>query len=168
MMAAHMQQTWHLSYNIDSKELPRPARGLKINAAELKMTPDRGIGVFATENIQKGTLIYSPHGVVSCHSEEETRKFLATLPDYDARKWWLEHASGLNGAVHLSSCDSVLINHSNTPSVAWDRRDGSAYSSRDIKKGEELTEDYRVYDDIPFYWKLCDEYGIDFSYIKDD
>ena len=83
------------------------------------MTPDKGIGVFAAENINKGTLIYSPHGVVSCHSEKETRKFLATLPDYDARKWWLEHA------VHLSSCDSVLINHSNTPSVAWNRRDGS-------------------------------------------
>ena len=141
-------------------ELPRRAMGFLVNA-ELRLTPDdKGIGVFTCEFIPANTRVDDPHLIY--FDEQETLKLLASLPNDEARRDWLDHAFGDYGkvAVHNTHLDDGgMVNHSDKPSLATNNDDDYSYSTRDIQIGEELTEDYRTYDHVPFFEDLCKKYG---------
>ena len=59
------------------QQLPRPADGYKI-AVELRMTANRGVGVFTTEFVPAGTQIYDYS--MYAFDESEIRKLLQMLP----------------------------------------------------------------------------------------
>ena len=74
----------------------------------------------------------------------------------------MDHAFGDDGkvAVHNTHLDDGgMVNHSDNPSLATNNDDDYSYSTRDIQIGEELTEDYRTYDHVPFFEDLCKKYG---------
>ena len=149
-----------------SEELPRPATGFLVRT-ELRMTPDKGIGVFAVEFIPANTRV-DDYRDVTYYNEEETIAYLASLSSDEERKWWLEHAYGDNNKIAVVNDDSQMINHSNNPTLFENPDDGHDYTTRDVYEGEELTEDYRSYDIVPFFEDLCDEYGILDMYMNDD
>ena len=149
-----------------SEELPRPATGFVVRA-ELRMTPDKGIGVFAAEFIPANTRVNDYHDI-TYYNEEEAIAYLASLPSDEERKWWLEHGYGVNNKIAVVNDDSQMVNHSHNPTLVENPDDGHDYTTRDVYEGEELTEDYRTYDFVPFFEDLCEEYGILDLYMDDD
>ena len=147
-----------------TEEFPRPAKGFKVKA-ELRMTPDKGIGVFAAEFIPANTR--TDDHQTTYYNKEEAIAHLASLSSDEERKWWLEHAYGYKGKIAVVSDDNGMINHSSNPTVAENPDDGHDYTTRNVYEGEELTEDYRTYEDLPIYEELCKKYGVSFWYINE-
>ena len=77
------------------------------------------------------------------------------------RDWTrLTHGFGENGkiAAHdVTVDDGGFINHSDYPAI---NIDGHDYTTRDVKEGEELTENYGVIEEVDFYEKLREKYGV--------
>ena len=146
-----------------SEELPRTAKGF-LGMAELRMTPDKGIGVFATQFIPANTQLYEYEG--KTYTEEKAIALLDSMSSHEERQYWLVHVYGLNGKLAYCSNDGGLINHSYDPTIGrlpdWDESSeiDHAYAIRDIQKGEELTQDYRTFIDPPFFLDVCKKYGI--------
>ena len=143
-------------------ELPRPAKGFLVKA-ELRMTPDKGIGVFATEFIRKSTHVYEAEPF--CCSEEEASTYLESLPATNKEQhFWLDHVYVSQGKICLDPHDTIRINHDDNPTMSNkllrkipEKNCGIAL--RDILEGEELTEDYRAYDPDPEVRSLCKKFN---------
>ena len=153
----------------------RPAKGFCVNV-ELRMTPDKGVGVFAAEFIPANTVVYYTTKDSISFDENEARKHIALMQSVEERVYWISHVCPLNEeSVVLDPYDIPMINHSSNPTVEWRSSstaeycigtDGYALATRNISKGEELTEDYRSYPDTPFLNKLMEEYGITEEFIN--
>ena len=149
-----------------TEDLPRLSRsGFRVKV-ELRMTPDKGIGVFAAEFIPANTRVYDYE--TTYYNKEEAIAYLASLSSDEERKWWLEHAYGDKGKIAIEYDDCDMINHSNNPALARNSNDGHNYTTRDVYEGEELTVDYRTHDYVSFFEELRDKYGLTFWFIKDD
>ena len=158
---------------------PRPAKGFCVNV-ELRMSPDKGVGVFAAEFIPANTVVYyndTTEDSSVLFDENEARKHIALMQSVEERVYWISHVCPLNEeSVVLDPYDIPMINHSRNPTVEWRSSstagycsigtDGYALATRNISKGEELTEDYRSYPDTPFLNKLMEEYGITEEFIN--
>ena len=97
---------------------------------------------------------------------------LASLPSKKARKDFLIHAYMEGGKVNFCLDDGGLWNHSDTPNTGGgpgpESCIDSTYAIRDIKKGEELLDDYGIYEYTDWYNKILKEYGVDNSFFKVD
>ena len=145
------------SMNVSNLLLPRPAVGLLVKA-ELRMTANKGIGVFAKEFIPANTRIDNTN--VTYYNEQEAIAYLDSLPSDEHRKYWLEHGYGKYGMIAATDGDDEMVNHSSNPNIA-EGDDGHDYSIRDIYEEEEITEDYTDFEDeVPFYTELCKKYGV--------
>jgi hypothetical protein len=143
------------------KNVPRPARGFSIKA-DLKMsTNGRGVGVFAAEFLPAGTRVETDR-VHTAFTREQAYAFLEAVQNDEQRKWWLEHIYCLDGLMKIDmvELDTMMVNHCDNPTVVT-REDGFDYTTRDVNIGEELTEDYRTYDIVPYYEELCEKYGVE-------
>lgn len=108
-----------------------------------------GLGVFAGENIKKGDVVW-----------EMVRGFdrIYTQAEYDsfpeqARRYLDIYAYWDGEGIHLCGDQGIYTNHSETPNVGsvaeWpDPESDYEYALRDIRKGEEITSDYRVFDEV--------------------
>ena len=102
------------------------------------------------------------------YSERQTLEILASLPNDEEKKKWLQHSFGKDGkiAVHNANVDDGgMVNHSHNPTMKVGI-DGHTYTTRDVYEGEELTEDYDTYEKVDFYEKLCEKYGAVDWFIK--
>ena len=139
--------------------LPKRAKGFNIKA-ELKLAPgNKGIGVFAAQFIPAYTQVDDHHYIY--YDEQEALELLASLPNDAERRNWLRHVFGKDGKIAEHDAkvdDGGMVNHDDNPTMM--DLDGHVYTTRDVHEGEELTEDYRTYDDVDFFDKLCDEYGV--------
>jgi hypothetical protein len=121
-------------------------------------SPGRGRGVFATEDIRKGTLVWHGISTAAFTSGVQFRKFLASLPDVfacDLMIWCytshdeknvpfiecdLDEASLFNsndnGAEYTIGCFQSMVE--NYPRDCFD----VAYALRDITAGEEFVTSY--------------------------
>ena len=151
--------------NIDLDQFPQPAEGFVVRA-ELKKTPDKGIGVFACEFIPANASVHDCNNTLY-FTEEETRTILNSLPSDRERKYWLEHGYGEKGLAAYDLDDTIMINHSFDPNIYSTNEGRNYYAARDIKKGEELTEDYRIYEVVPFLEEICEEYGVHDDFLDD-
>jgi SET domain-containing protein len=157
----------------------------------LRVTPDKGRGVFAAASIPKGAIVwrYVP-GQYEVHDERSFRQLLAKLSYCDA-VYELEHVHSVfefPGYIIRVVDDGALINHSCQPTVMTIDPIGnyqapcvtsvrdvaealvderfSLIATRDIKIGEELTNDYNLdVDDPPYYDALCEEYGVTWEWL---
>ena len=143
------------------KNLPRPARGFRVKADLKTSTNGRGIGVFAAEFLPAGTRVDEDRDELIL-TRQEAYAFLEAVPCDKQRRWWLEHIYCLDGLMKIDTVefDISMVNHSDDPTVVT-REDGLDYMTRDVYIGEELTEDYRTYDIVPYYEELCQKYGVE-------
>jgi len=133
-----------------------------------------GKGLFAAENIRKGTLIWKYSRDVnvrvicgSWNGEHDMRKHLGKLSSHEERKDLLIHMYCEHGYIHELLDDCRFWNHSDTPNTGNEGPDPfNAYALRDIKMGEELLDDYGTYEWPDWYLRLLIEYGVDVDYFK--
>ena len=75
-----------------------------------------------------------------------------------------------DGQVNEILDDGGMWNHSESPNTGYgpnaDSDVLSSYAIRDIKKGEELFEDYGSYKHPDWFVNLCSEFGSDMSYYE--
>lgn len=110
----------------------------------------QGVGVFAIRDIPKNTNPFE--GVTIPDSELFSQSELAELPEEVKTMVNDFFVADEEGRIDipdygLNGIDiSFFINHSKTPNLITHDESVTFVTSRDIKKGEELTADYSTYD----------------------
>jgi SET domain-containing protein len=99
-----------------------------------------GLGVFADQVIRKGTRIWT---FVDGFDRAWSPKQFAKLPK-PAREYIQRHGYRVDGEILLTVDHDHHINHSSNANTCW--RSGFMVAKRDIYKGEEITNDYRIMD----------------------
>jgi SET domain-containing protein len=103
-------------------------------------SPIHGLGVFADEFIPKGTKVWRfVEGFDRCYSPKE----YARLPKA-AKRYIQMHGYRVDGEILLTVDHDHHINHSDHANTHWAR--GHIVASRDIPKGAEITNNYRLFD----------------------
>lgn len=111
----------------------------------LKPSSIHGLGVFVVGRIKKGTAVYQ-------HSSR--LDLILTATDFiklDTRDQILiMHYGGIDKRLaryRLPYDDLRFLNHSEKPNLAYDEATDQIIALRDIVSGEELTQDYRDFED---------------------
>jgi uncharacterized protein len=99
-----------------------------------------GLGVFAAEYIRKGTKVW--RFVAGFDRVWSPREF-AKLPK-PARDFIQRHGYRVDGEILLTADHDHHINHSEDANTRW--HNGHIVARRDIPKGSEITNDYRMLD----------------------
>jgi SET domain-containing protein len=99
-----------------------------------------GLGVFASEYIRKGTKVW--RFVPDFDRVWSPREF-AKLPK-PARDFIQRHGYRVDGEILLTADHDHHINHSEDANTRW--HNGHIVARRDIPKGTEITNDYRMLD----------------------
>jgi hypothetical protein len=99
-----------------------------------------GLGVFAAQPIRKGAKIWR---FVYGFDRFYTRKRLAKLPK-PARDYINLHGYQWKNEILLSMDYDTFMNHSENPNT--DFHNGFVIARSNIRKGEEITNDYRAFE----------------------
>lgn len=101
-----------------------------------------GIGLFSEENLKKGQVVYTASPLLDVNITQEQFDSLDEKEKAEIKYWgfWDEP----NNAWHVDFDNSKFINHSYNPTLTQDPKHRDAYliAARDIKAGEELTQNY--------------------------
>ena len=108
----------------------------------LDKSPIHGIGVFATENVPEGTIIWTFNPLMDSvirkdemgDAPEHVRTFLEKYSWTDNDAHW-----------HVGIDNDKFINHSDDPNTGFLPVPYVFIALRDIQKDEEITEDYTEY-----------------------
>lgn len=108
-------------------------------------SPIHGVGVFAGEDIAKGAVVSRYvggfDGVFASDFLEEV-----SLPPV-VHEFVENHAYINDGRMWMPGDLDMFTNHSFSPNVGYNQQDGSFYALQNIRKGEEITNDYRQFSD---------------------
>ena len=111
-------------------------------AYKLKSSGLHGVGLFADEDIKKGKLVYTASPLLDLNITQEQFDRL-DQKEKDEVLWWgfFDQPSKM---WHVDFDVSKFINHSSDATVTQDENHDEAYliAVRDIKSGEELTQNY--------------------------
>ncbi|MGK7929132.1 MAG: SET domain-containing protein [Spirulina sp.] len=139
-------------------------KGLLI-AYEVKECEDKvkGLGLFATEDIPKGTMTWQPTTLVQKLSQEEVSARLKLMTKEEAHQF-IKQAFVMPGEDDKLCInpkdDGRFTNHSKNPNQYVPEGGKEAFAARDIKAGEELTIDYRGLACPKWYQELCQKYDV--------
>src|SRR3712207_1421002 len=121
----------------------KPPPTMMMVETELKASPIHGLGVFLTEPVRKGELIWRFDSRIDLiYTAEE----IATLPSHVQRylrtyTTWHE----ATGVYVLCGDNGRYFNHSDTPTTISNAISfGDDRAARDLTAGEELTSDYKT------------------------
>lgn len=105
-----------------------------------------GVGVFAGENVPKGTVIWTMvEGFDRVFTAEQFASFPVRAQEHIRRHGYLHR-----GVFYLDADHGPFTNHSDNPnSVTLSQKE--IVASRDIKKGEEITCNYYEFDEETEY-----------------
>ena len=112
----------------------------------IKYTLDKsqlhGIGLFTAEDLKKGQLVYTSSPLLDVNITQEQFDSLSPQEKEEIR-WWGFEVRG-EGTWHVDFDVTKFINHSYDPTITQDTDHKDAYliTTRDIKAGEELTQNY--------------------------
>ncbi|HVY12555.1 MAG TPA: SET domain-containing protein [Alphaproteobacteria bacterium] len=99
-----------------------------------------GLGAFAAEPIAKGTKVWTfVEGFDRAYSSAQ----FAKLPK-PAQDFIRHYGYKVDGEIIFTVDNDSRVNHSDNPNTEY--KDGFMIASRNIKKGEEITNDYRLLD----------------------
>lgn len=108
----------------------------------LKKTKGKGYGLFAKQDIPKGTVVFYECSQCTVIPKNKFDKMTKAQ-----KEKLLFHAYTRKDGSVVNPCgDSVYMNHSCNPNIL-DTGKGFDVAVRDIKKGREATYDYRVFYD---------------------
>jgi SET domain-containing protein len=99
-----------------------------------------GLGVFAAEYIRRGTKVWR---FVPAFDRVWSPREFAKLPK-PARDFIQRHGYRVDGEILLTADHDHHINHSEDANTRW--HNGHIVARRDIPKGTEITNDYRMLD----------------------
>ena len=106
----------------------------------LQPSPLEGLGVFATSDIPRGTLIWVLDPAVDLIiTEVQLAERPPVYRNYMQRYAYFDR--GLN-AYLLDGDHARFLNHSSEPNLDFSAADGSGVAVRDIRPGEEILCDY--------------------------
>ncbi|MDP3881956.1 MAG: SET domain-containing protein [Nanoarchaeota archaeon] len=110
----------------------------------VKPSPIHGLGLFADQNIKKGEIIYEPDPALDLLLTQDEfnqlppteRSHISHYGYFDKKlkKW------------HLAHDDIRFCNHKKASNLTL--KDGKLIAKKDIKKGEELTQDYNEFEEL--------------------
>jgi SET domain-containing protein len=106
----------------------------------LDRSPIHGLGVFAGETIAKGAKIWR---FVEGYDRCWTPKQFAKLPK-PARDYLKDYAYNADGEILFTVDNDHYINHSDRANTFW--KAGYVIARVTIRKGAEITNDYREFD----------------------
>jgi len=107
---------------------------------KLRKSKIHGMGVFADQNIKKGATIWEYNPVID---KEITKKQYKSLPNI-AKRYMMKYTYLEVNKWILCGDDGRFVNHSKHPNC--DDKGDRTIAGRNIKKGEELTSNYYVFD----------------------
>lgn len=101
-----------------------------------------GVGLFTMEDLKKGQVIYTASPILDVDISQEKFKLLDKKEKKEVEYWGFWDAP--NNVWHVDFDNSKFINHSYDPTLTQDSSHKDAYlvATRDIKKDEELTQNY--------------------------
>lgn len=106
-----------------------------------------GIGVFAAEDIPKGTILWEFNPLFDSIIREDE---ITDLPRH-IQKWLYYHSwQDADGHYRVGIDNDKFINHSLDPNSRFSKESYTWAALRDIKKGEELTEDYTEFSESDY------------------
>ncbi len=162
----------------------------------VEKTEDKGLGVFAREEIKKGSIVWRHvPGLYVVYDEHSFRAKIEKMSPADV-VYELTHVFGLEdfpGCLILALDDGVLINHSSDSNLVTNNSAPASTSfdvnsrrylhkvtealladryalvaTRDIESGEEFTNDYSAEDACPPYYDvLYEKYGVCEDFLDD-
>jgi SET domain-containing protein len=105
-----------------------------------------GIGLFAAQRIQKGTVVWRLEPTLDLELTEPQIEALAPPAREQIRKY--TYLDLVRGTYVLCGDDARFFNHSDAPNCHDfpDADGGTTVAARDIGEGEELTSDYSRFD----------------------
>jgi len=106
----------------------------------LDTSPIHGLGVFADEFIRKGTKVWR---FVDGFDRAYSPKEFSRLPKA-AKSYIQVHGYRVDGEILLTVDHDHHMNHSERANTHWSN--GHIVASRDIPKGAEITNNYRLFD----------------------
>lgn len=107
----------------------------------LDYSPIHGTGVFAAEDIAEGTVVWR---LIPGLDRAFDPEHVAKLPDA-GQDFIRQYAYPWQGQLWLCSDHGLFVNHSDEPNTR-SQPDRTDIAVRAIKKGEEITCDYRHFD----------------------
>ncbi len=109
---------------------------------KLDKSVNHGIGLFSGEDLKTGQLIYTASPLLDVNITQEQFDSLSDR-EREEIKWWGFKLTD-EGIWHVDFDVSKFINHSYEATVTQDTKHKDAYlvATRDIKAGEELTQNY--------------------------
>ncbi|MBS3170100.1 SET domain-containing protein-lysine N-methyltransferase [Candidatus Woesearchaeota archaeon] len=115
-----------------------------------RVLPSRihGLGLFADEDIPKDTILWKFTSEFDLKfTKEQIRKFSKQVQEYLETYCWLSKKSG---KYCFCSDDARYFNHSQKPNCfstyLEDEEEVVTTAVKNIRKGEELTDDYRAFE----------------------
>ena len=125
-----------------------------------------GKGIYVLEDIKANTCIwtYKLNNNVFEYSEEESIIYLNSLPHLEDQQRFLDLTFGKGDKLCLITDDGKYVNHSDNPNCKTDLLTGNCYAIRDIKKDEEILENYSSFTHPPFLVPLLKMYKCEPTY----
>ncbi|MFH0846093.1 MAG: SET domain-containing protein [Patescibacteria group bacterium] len=116
-----------------------------IKKTEIKISDIHGLGLFAKEDIKKGEVVIekTTEGLDLSLTEGEFSKLKKHEQDY------IKHYGfkfKLTGTYYLTFDNTRFINHSGDGNITLNEKDITVVAKRDIKNGEEITQNYNEFD----------------------
>ncbi len=110
-----------------------------------------GLGLFADQPIRKGTVVWKFQKGFDLKIHKEKLKLLSA--PVKRRFLQLTYFNKKRGEYILDFDDARFVNHSEKPNIIDSGGDSDAIAARNIKKGEELTMNYRSFD-ADYHFKM--------------
>lgn len=108
----------------------------------LSLSPINGLGVYSSQNIEEGTLIWSfQNGFDKRMSEDEYNALEDGLKDYLEN---YSYRSLLDDQIYIPFDNDRYMNHSFHANTVF-KADGNFYAARDIAAQEEITCNYKEF-----------------------
>jgi len=109
---------------------------------KLDKSQKHGIGLFADQDIPKGSVVYTASPLLDLNITQEQFESLSE-PEKQEMRWW-GFWDEPNNVWHVDFDVSKFINHSKDGTLTQDesRTDAHLIATRNIKVGEELTQNY--------------------------
>jgi len=118
-----------------------------IKKTEIKISDIHGLGLFANEDIKKEDVVIekTTEGLDISLTEEEFAKLKKSEQDY------IKHYGfkfKLTRTYYLTFDNTRFINHSNDGNITLNKKNITVVAKRDIKRGEEITQNYNEFDEL--------------------
>ncbi len=105
----------------------------------LDKSPIHGLGVFAAEDVSKGTIVWEFNPIFDSVIRKDE---IADLPRHALEYLFIYAWQNTDGDFCIGIDNDKYANHSPDPNSRYLKESNTWVAVRDIKKGEELTDNY--------------------------